>query len=65
MSHITNMNCYLCSESIKSFAPLVAHSLYGKYSSSHNMYYNRQIDEILEETLTPMFINYQDYKFYD
>lgn len=66
MTSITQHSpCNLCAQKVQSFTTLINHSLYGKYSSSQNFYYGKEIDEILEEALSSAYINYQDFNYYD
>lgn len=51
--------CYLCDYQSSSFCELVAHSLFGKYSSTQNFYYTKEVNEILEEAITPAFVQFQ------
>ena len=39
--------------------------LYSVYSSSQNYYYTKEINEIIEESLTPCNIRFEDNQFYD
>lgn len=58
-------SCRLCVDKVSDFNTLMAHSLYGKYSSSQNFYYSKEVHEIVDEALSSAYINYQDHHYYD
>lgn len=39
-----NPDCLMCSSEVSDFVTLVSHSLYGKYSSSQNFYYTKEVN---------------------
>ena len=55
----------MCDYPTESFTELVAHSLFGKYSSSQHFYYTKEINEILEEAISPAYVEFQENNYRD